>query len=69
MEPAPPQYRLEVRQNGKTHTVSWAGVAAFDGVRFDPDAERLRELTEKIHSTFLAKPDVKRIPRPSTICL
>jgi hypothetical protein len=58
-------YRLEVRNAGAVHTVSW-----LDNVRgpTTPGADRLRDLFSMVRDFIHEHPEFKRLPRPTIGC-
>jgi hypothetical protein len=60
-------YRLEVKNNGKTHTVSWSdcGVTETDS----DEARRMRALAADILKLFKAMNVVKRLRPSDIICM
>jgi hypothetical protein len=59
-----PMYRLEVRNGGAAHTVSW-----YDAYRpTTTEADRLRDLFTMVLGFIHEHPEFKRLPRPTVNC-
>jgi hypothetical protein len=62
-------YQLRVRSGGRNHTIAWDDSLGAEYRAKTPEAVRLRELLTTIIETFLAMPEVKRLPRVQVFCL
>jgi hypothetical protein len=64
-----PHYRLTVRAGGTTHTVSWTDWGWGSPRTSPPEAQRLRELLDKIIKTYSELPAVQNLPHSEMICV
>lgn len=59
-----PSYRLEVREAGTAHAVSWLDQSRPSSIQ----ADRLRDLMLKIRAFIHDQPEFKRLPAPAVAC-
>jgi hypothetical protein len=60
-----PTYRLEVRNQGAVHTVSWTDAKRKPATA---DVDRLRDLLSMVRGSIHEHPEFKRLPRPAVAC-